>query len=92
MKPTPLYEFYRHLHARGLTVALLAEFIGRDRVTVTRVLNGARRRGPVWAKLVPHLTPAEIALLDVAHSSTWNTNKIMARPSWSAMAPRLNHA
>lgn len=80
-KPIALVEFYRSLHARGLTVELLAEFIGRSRSTVTRVLNGSRRRGPVWRRLAGHLTPRELELLDVALSSTWNT-RALRRPVW----------
>lgn len=92
IKPTPLADFYRAFHARGLTVELLAEFVGRSRVTVTRVLNGARRRGPVWDKIATQLTPKEIALLDVAHSATWNTKNMVKRPTWPGHKPAHAHA
>jgi transcriptional regulator with XRE-family HTH domain len=82
IKPPELSAFYRSLHARGLTIAQLAEFVDRSVPTVTRVLNGARRRGPLWLKLAPHLTAKELALLHVAQSSTWNTPRLLARPTW----------
>lgn len=81
-KPTPLQDFYTSFHNRGLTTDLLAEFVGRSRVTVTRMLNGSRRRGPIWPKIESQLTAKEIALLDVAHSVTWNTKNLLKRPEW----------
>ena len=50
---------------------------------MTRVLNGSRRRGPVWAKLQTILTAEEIQLLDVAQSSTWNSARVARRPRWA---------
>ena len=80
LKPIQLTEFYRQLHGRGQDTTTLAKLTGLARPTVSRILNGARRRGPSWAKIARHLTPAEIKLLDVAHSSTWNTAR---RPRWT---------
>ena len=82
-KPPQLSEFYRSLHARGLSTSDLAAAIGRKHCTVSRVLNGARRRGPVWAKLQLLLTANELSLLDVAQSSTWNTHRLAKRPRWT---------
>lgn len=82
-KPPELYDFYNALHARGLDTSDLAAAVGRSRATVTKVLNGSRRRGPVWRKLQTILLPSEIALLDVAQSSTWNTKRIANRPQWT---------
>jgi transcriptional regulator with XRE-family HTH domain len=83
IKPIEQTQFYRRLRERGMTIEKLMEHTGRSRVTVTRVLNGSRRRGPVWAKIKPLLAPDEIALLDVAHCSPWNIRKVEKRPVWS---------
>lgn len=82
-RPIELDHFFRRLHGRGLDTAALARAVGRSRATVTRVLNGSRRRGPVWEKLAALLKPEEIQLLDVAQASTWNTRRVQRRPSWS---------
>lgn len=81
--PPELTEFHRRLRARGWDTATLAAAVGRSRTTVSRVLCGSRRRGPLWRKLVTMLTRQEIRLLDVAHSSTWNKNRIAKRPRWT---------
>lgn len=81
-KPTPLQEFYTSLHNRGLTTALIADFLVVKRVRVTRILNGSRRRGHLWPLIAEQLTAKEIALLDVAHSVTWNTKNILKRSTW----------
>jgi transcriptional regulator with XRE-family HTH domain len=70
IKPLELNQFYRKLHARGMTTTKLAELVGRARPTLSRVLNGYRRRGPVWLRIRQHLTPDEIALLDSAMRSS----------------------
>lgn len=82
IKPPELQKFYDSLSERGTSIEKLANAIKRSRPTVTRVLNGSRRRGPVWRKLTPLLTAEEIALLNVAHCSPWNTNRIAKRPTW----------
>lgn len=82
-KPPELSEFYRKLHARGLDLSSLAAAVGRNTCTVSRVINGSRRRGPVWKKLQTVLLPEEIKLLDVAKSSTWNTHRIARQPRWT---------
>ena len=88
-KPPELSQFYRQFHARQapdgrrMDTAVLAELVGVARPSVTRVLNGARRRGPLWPKIARHLTAEEIALLDVAHASTWNTRRVAKRPKWT---------
>lgn len=92
IKSPELMQFFRSFHARGLTVEILAEFAGRSRATVTRVLNGARRRGPVWEKIKSQLTPREIELLDVAHSSTWNTSHVANRPVWAHAVAKIKSA
>lgn len=83
VKPAEMYDFYRLLHARGLDTASLAEKVGRSRVVVTRVLNGSRRRGPVWRKLESILTAEERALLDVVQCAAWNTQRVAKRPRWT---------
>src|SRR6476646_469241 len=82
-KPPELSRFYRLLHARGMDTDLLASLVGRSRTTVTRVLNGSRRRGPAWRAIQPYLLSDERALLDVAHSSTWNARRVARRPHWT---------
>lgn len=89
-RPIELGHFYARLHARGLDTAALAAAVGRNRSTVTRVLNGSRRRGPVWAKLQTILTSEELRLLDVAQSSTWNTARVARRPRWASAAVNLD--
>ena len=83
IKPPELAEFYRRLHGRRMDTVALAGLVGVSRPALTRVLNGARRRGPIWPKIARHLTAGEIDLLDVAHSSTWNTRRVAKRPHWS---------
>jgi hypothetical protein len=82
IKPPELQKFYDSLAARDMGPDKLAEIIKRDRTTVTRVLNGSRRRGPVWKLLTPYLSADEVALLDVAHRSPWNTKRVQKRPTW----------
>jgi hypothetical protein len=83
IKPPELYEFYLKLHARGESTQSLGIKVGRSHSIVSRVLNGGRRRGPVWSKLAALLTEEEKQLLDVAQSSTWNTKRIANRPQWT---------
>ena len=89
-KPPELSEFYRHIRSRALTAGILAEFAGCTRPALTRVLNGARRRGPIWDKIAPVLTEEERRLLDVAHSSTWNTARVAKRPRWLGLQINLS--
>ena len=84
MKPPELTQFYAKLHARGLDTSKLAELAGRSRPIVTKVLNGSKRRGPAWVRIRPYLTSEEVALLDVAHRSAWNTRRVEKRPRWTA--------
>lgn len=77
-------QFYRRLRARDLPVEKLAEIIGCSRPALTRVLTGARRRGPIWERAIRFLGADEIALLDVAQRSLWNTRRIEKRPHWDA--------
>lgn len=83
LRPVEMDQFYRRLHGRGLDTAGLADLVNASRPAVTRVLNGARRRGPLWLKVAAHLQPAEIALLDVAHCHPWNNKRVEKRPKWT---------
>lgn len=83
LRPIELDYFFARLHARGLDTVKLAAAVNLSRPTVTRVLNGSRRRGHVWKKLLPFLTPREIELLDVAHGSPWNKKRVENRPRWT---------
>jgi transcriptional regulator with XRE-family HTH domain len=83
LRPIEMEQFYRRLRERGLTVDDLAAAVGRDRTTVTRVLNGSRRRGPLWKKLERILMPSEVELLDVALRSSWNNRRVERRPVWT---------
>lgn len=82
-KPPELAQFYRRLHARGLDTTKLAERVGVTRSALTRVLNGARRPGPIFKRVSAHLTAEELELLHVAQSSTWNTRRVEKRPRWN---------
>lgn len=91
IKPLELTKFYASLRRRDKDVDLLAFCIGVKRPTLTRVLNGTRRRGAVWKRVEPLLTGEEIELLDVAHRSLWNTKAALKRPVWTPeIAARLN--
>ena len=84
LRPIQMEQFYRRLHNRGLDTTELAKRVNASRPAVTRVLNGARRRGPLWVKLLTHLLPEEVALLDVAQSHPWNNRRVNNRPKWTA--------
>lgn len=92
LRPDSMRQFFRRLHARGRDVEKLATTLGRSRATVTRVLNGSRRRGPLWRKITGLLTPEEITLLDVAQSDPWNKKRIQQRPRWAAVAGKFSNA
>jgi len=89
LKPPELTRFYHSLAARGLTTEILAVQVGASRTSLCRVLNGSRRRGPIWRRVAGLLLPAEQALLDVAHSHPWNKKRLQARPRWSRVARLL---
>lgn len=84
LRPHTMTLFFKRLHRRGVFVADLARAVGRNRATVTRVLNGSRRRGPLWPKLKELLQPEEIELLDVALRDSWNKERIAKRPKWES--------
>lgn len=83
IKPIALSDFYRKIHARGMDTKVLAEFCRRNPSSIFRVLNGSRRRGPLWKRIQQYLTPAEIALLDVAECSMKNIRLRKKRPQWT---------
>ncbi len=89
LKPFEIDLFYRRLHARGEDTSTLAAKVGVTRSALSRVLNGARRRGPIWRRVAPLLTPEEIALLDVAHRHPWNKKRVLARPRWAKVAAQF---
>lgn len=89
LKPPELSAFYRSLHARGYNCDTLAAKVGVGRASLSRVLNGSRRRGPIWNRVVAHLTPEELKLLDVAHRHPWNRKRLLKRPKWSRVAKRF---
>jgi hypothetical protein len=84
IKPQPLAEFYRLLHARGETTGTLATKLCISGGALRRVIGGHRRRGHLWRKLAPLLTAKEISLLkDVEQSSTWNARRQLAGSRWT---------
>lgn len=85
-KPPELYEFYRLLRERLMDTGKLAAVLNVSRPAVTRVLNGARRRGPLWPKVVALLKPLEIAALEAAHQTRWAKDRISKRPKWNPKA------
>lgn len=83
IKPHELTLFFARIHLRGLDTKKLAELVGCSRPTVTRILNGSRRRNWLWKRIAQHLTAEEVALLDVAHCSPWNNRRMAKRPRWT---------
>lgn len=86
IKPQPLTEFYRALHARNESTDTLAAALGVSGGAVRRVLGGLRRRGHLWRRLVPLLTDRERTLLaNVEQCSAWNARPAARhRPTWTA--------
>jgi len=89
LKPPELNRFYHCLAARGVTTETLASQVGVSRTALCRVLNGSRRRGPIWRRVAALLPATEIALLDVAHCHPWNKKRVQARPRWSRVVHLL---
>lgn len=89
LKPFEMNQFYDSLASRGLNTSRLAEQINVSRPALCRVLNGSRRRGPIWNRVAPLLTEHERALLDVAHRHPWNKKRLLARPRWAKVAERF---
>ena len=82
LKPPEMSKFARSLSDRGTSVQKLADEINCSRPTLTRILNGSRRRNWLWDKVRPLLTDREIELLDVALRHPWNKQRIAKRPKW----------
>lgn len=83
LKPTPMAEFYRSLHARGETTDTLADTLRVSGGAVRRLLAGHRRKGVLWGKLAALLTERERALLaDVEQCPAWN-KRAARRPRWT---------
>lgn len=89
LKPPQMFTFHQKLRKRGLNVKLLAEQLKVSRPALTRVLIGSRRRGPLWDKVKPLLTPDEVELLDVALRHPWNIRRIGKRPRWATVAAQF---
>lgn len=89
LMPYEMLQFYRRLRARGVTTSTLAVQVGVSRPRLCQVLNGARRRGPIWARVQPLLEPEEIRLLDVVQRHPWNKQRIKKRPKWAAVRRQL---
>jgi DNA-binding CsgD family transcriptional regulator len=87
IKPLPLTEFYRALHARGVRTQDLADALGVSGGAVRRLLAGLRRKGGLWRRLEALLTARERALLaDVEQCSAWNNRRAAKkRPRWSGL-------
>lgn len=90
LKPFEMNQFYDSLASRGLDTTKLAEQINVSRTALCRVLNGSRRRGPIWNRVAPLLTDRERELLDVAHRHPWNKKRLLARPRWAKVADRFH--
>lgn len=91
LKPPELTRFYHCLASRHLTTEFLAAEVGVSRTALCRVLNGSRRRGPIWRRVEAFLTTEEKALLDVAHCHPWNKKRLQARPKWSRVVHLLRN-
>jgi len=89
LRPFEITRFYARLRARGTNSTKLAAQVGVGRPALCRVLNGSRRRGPIWRRVMQLLTPDEIALLDVAQSHAWNRQRIAKRPRWAKVAAQF---
>jgi hypothetical protein len=84
IKPLPLTEFYRSLHARGESTDTLAIKLGVSGGAVRRLFAGLRRRGPLWRRLEQLLNDKERQLLrDVEQCSAWNAKRTAKRPVWT---------
>lgn len=86
IKPLPLTEFYRSLHARGETSESLAQKLNVSRSVLCKMIGLLkRRRGRAWEHLQTLLTDRERRLLsDVAQCSSWNLRQLAKRPRWNA--------
>ena len=81
LKPQAMTEFYRAMHARGVTTETLAAQLGVSGGAVRRILSGHRRSSVLRKRLETLLTERERTLFaGVEQSSTWNTK----RPRWTA--------
>ena len=56
------YQFYRSLHARGVTLDTLAEKLGTTKSQLSMVFNN-QRGGHTRKHIVKYLTPAELSML-----------------------------
>lgn len=83
LRPVEMDQFYHRLHDRGLSTTELARMVGRNACTVSRVLSGSRRKGPLWRRLSALLTEEERQLLHVAECSAWNKKRVENRPKWT---------
>jgi DNA-binding CsgD family transcriptional regulator len=96
LKPKPLIEFYRSLHARNVSTDTLARKLGVAGGTVRKMIgNLGGRRGYAWRALLAKLTPRERELLHhVEQCPTWNNRKARRnRPRWTPdKAARFSHA
>lgn len=86
------YQFYRSLHARGLTQGKLAQLAGTGRAHLSEVLSGKTGHGHFTRKrLFPYLTRLEVRLLgwdaeykawaSTSESSTRNNVPVEADPA-----------
>ena len=86
IRPQPMAEFYRALHARGEDTETLAARLGVAGSTVRKLLGHlSGRRGPTWRALLAQLTPRERELLaHVEQCSAWNLRPAaLKRPRWT---------
>jgi hypothetical protein len=84
-KPVEMYEFYRSLHARGVTMTDLAKRLNVSRSVLAKLVTLLkRRRGKTWDALLALLTDKERDLLKCAAASEeWNSRQQQKRPRWS---------
>ncbi len=84
IKPQPLTEFYRSLHARGESTDSLARQLGVSGAKLRKLIGLLQRRsGLAWKGLLSRLTERERALLlSVEQCSSWNNRQRAMRPSW----------
>ncbi len=86
IKPLPLTEFYRSLHARGETTEGLAAKLNVSGAVVRKLIGLLKpRRGCTWRGLQALLTERERQLLaTVEQCSAWNIRQRAKRPVWTA--------
>ena len=71
IKPLPLTEFYRVLHAAGMSVSDLATYARVGRAHLSQVFAGKRSGVHTWKHVIPLLN--ERCVFHLKQCSAWNS-------------------